>query len=102
MLCIDLKKIESFKIFKKLWIQLLTVRGIIMENKIVAAIISLFLPGIGQYLLGRGKNWLFVFIAVVIVDIILAYALGAVGTYVAGLIGLVFAADAYAGFIGDL
>ena len=73
-----------------------------MENKIVAAIISLFLPGIGQYLLGRGKNWLFIFIAVVIIDIILSYALGTIGTYIGGLIGLIFAVDAYSGFIGDL
>lgn len=73
-----------------------------MENKIVAAIISLFLPGIGQYLLGRGKNWLFVFIVVLIIDFILSSVLPGIGIYIAGIIGLIFAADAYAGFIGDL
>lgn len=70
-----------------------------MENKILAAIISLFLPGIGQYLLGKGNNWIILFVVILIIDIILAALLGGAGTYIAGLIGIIFALDAYCGWI---
>jgi len=41
------------------------------------------------------------YIAVLIIDFILSSILPGIGIYIAGIIGLIFAADAYAGFIGD-
>jgi hypothetical protein len=52
-----------------------------------------------HYLLGKGNNWIILFVVILIIDIILAALLGGAGTYIAGLIGIIFALDAYCGWI---
>lgn len=72
-----------------------------MESGIIPAIISFFLPGIGQALTD-GKptgKWILIFIVVLIIEILLSQYLGLIGTVINIIISLVFAYDAYANLI---
>lgn len=65
-----------------------------MENKALAAVISFILPGLGEYLLGRGNPWLIIFIVVLIVEFLLAFYVP-YAWVISFILGLFFAADTY-------
>lgn len=72
-----------------------------MESGIIPAIISFFLPGIGQALTD-GKptgKWIIVFIIALIVIWLLVNFLGTIGTILDLIISILFAYDAYANLI---
>ena len=63
-----------------------------MVSPIVAAIISLFLPGIGQVVQGETQKGIIMFVAAIVISIILAYALGTIGNIIYLIYGVY---DAY-------
>nr|WP_302807553.1 hypothetical protein [Methanobrevibacter smithii] len=66
-----------------------------MVSPIVAAIISLFLPGIGQVVQGETQKGIIMFVVAIVISIILAYALGTIGNIIYLIYAVYAAYDAY-------
>lgn len=66
-----------------------------MVSPIVAAIISLFLPGIGQVVQGETQKGIIMFVVAIVISIILAYALGTLGNIIYLIYAVYAAYDAY-------
>lgn len=66
-----------------------------MVSPIVSAIISLFLPGIGQVVQGETQKGIIMFVVAIVISIILAYALGTIGNIIYLIYAVYAAYDAY-------
>lgn len=88
MLIYNINTIFCIDFLIELW------RGI-MVSPIVAAIISLFLPGIGQVVQGETQKGIIMFVAAIVISIILTYALGTIGNIIYLIYAVYAAYDAY-------
>lgn len=66
-----------------------------MVSSIVAAIISFFLPGIGQIIQGETKKGAIMFVVAIILSAVLNYGLGSIGSIIYLIYALYAAYDAY-------
>lgn len=66
-----------------------------MVNPTVAAIISFFLPGIGQAIQGETKKGIIMFVLYLIIGSILIYGIGMIGQIICIIFAIWAAYDAY-------
>lgn len=66
-----------------------------MVSPIVAAIISFFLPGIGQIIQGDTKKGIIMFVIALIIGTLTATVLGSIGSIISLIYAIYAAYDAY-------